>query len=82
MIADSNVRRVDCRFFLSPMLADALFVFNYFDLWPELEKLKRELADLAPTYDFTRYSHLIEERTGDRSSIGRKRSTSRRRSES
>ena len=33
-------------------------------LWPEMENLKRGLANLAPTYDFTRYSPLFEERTG------------------
>ena len=29
-----------------------------------MEKLKRGLAELAPTYDFTRYNQLIEERSG------------------
>ena len=33
-------------------------------LWPEMENLKRGLAELAPTYDFTRYSPLMERRTG------------------
>jgi hypothetical protein len=33
-------------------------------LWPEFENLKRQLAALAPTYDFTRYNFLIEERIG------------------
>lgn len=31
---------------------------------PSLEKLKRGLAELAPTYDFTRYSSVIDERIG------------------
>jgi hypothetical protein len=29
-----------------------------------LEELKRTLAELAPTYDFTRYNHIIDERIG------------------
>jgi hypothetical protein len=64
MIADCNLHRVECRFFLSPLHADVLLAAYHLGLWEELEKLKRGLAQLAPTYDFTRYSRLIEERNG------------------
>jgi hypothetical protein len=64
MIADCRVYRVDCRFFMSPLHADVLFTAHHFGLWPELENLKRVLAGFAPTYDFTRYSDLIDERIG------------------
>ena len=64
MIADCNLRQVECRFFVSPLHADVLLAAYHLGLWPELEKVKRGLAELAPTYDFTRYSRLIEERTG------------------
>jgi len=64
MIANCESRQVACRFFLSPLHADVLFAMHHLGLWPELEKLKRGLAQLAPTYDFTRYSHLIDERIG------------------
>ena len=50
--------------FLSPLHADVLYALYHLNLWPEVEKLKRTLAALAPTYDFTRYNHLIDERTG------------------
>ena len=49
---------------MSPLHADVLMAMYHLGLWPELEKLKRGLAELAPTYDFTRYNHLIEERSG------------------
>lgn len=55
---------VDCRFFLSPLHADVLLAIEYFGLWHELEKLKRGLAGLAPTYDFTRFNNLLDERVG------------------
>jgi hypothetical protein len=64
MIADCRTYQVDCRFFVSPLHADVLFTAHHFGLWPELETLKRTLARFAPTYDFTRYSHLIDERIG------------------
>jgi hypothetical protein len=64
MIATCSRYQVDCRFFVSPLHADVLFAMYHLGLWPEMEELKRGLAELAPTYDFTRYSHLIEERTG------------------
>jgi hypothetical protein len=64
MIADCNLRQVECRFFVSPLHADVLLAAYHLGLWPELEKLKRGLAELAPTYDFTRYSRLIDERAG------------------
>jgi len=64
MITSCNLHQVECRFFVSPLHADVLLAAYHLGLWPELEKLKRELAELAPTYDFTHYSHLIEERTG------------------
>jgi hypothetical protein len=64
MIVNCEWYQVQCRFFMSPLHADVLFAMYHFGLWPELEKLKRELAELAPTYDFTRYSHVIEERSG------------------
>ena len=54
---------MECRFFVSPLHADVLYALYYLGLWPEFEKLKRELAKLGPTYDFTRYNHLIDERT-------------------
>jgi hypothetical protein len=64
MIANCRSRRVECRFFISPLHADTLLAAYHLGLWPELEKLKLALAALAPTYDFTRYNHLIEERGG------------------
>ena len=64
MIADCQRHEVECRFFLSPLHADVLYALYHLNLWPEVEKLKRTLAALAPTYDFTRYNHLIDERTG------------------
>jgi hypothetical protein len=64
MIADCKSRGVECRFFISPLHADVLYAIYHLGLWQELEKVKRALAVLAPTYDFTRYNHLIEERTG------------------
>jgi hypothetical protein len=64
MIADCNLQQVECRFFVSPLHADVLLAAYHLGLWPELERLKRGLAKLAPTYDFTRYNHLIEERSG------------------
>jgi hypothetical protein len=64
MIADCRKHGVECRFFLSPLHADVLYALYHLNLWPEVEKLKRTLAALAPTYDFTRYNDLIDERTG------------------
>jgi hypothetical protein len=64
MIATCERYQVDCRFFVSPLHADVLFAMYHLGLWPEMENLKRGLAELAPTYDFTRYSPLIEERAG------------------
>jgi hypothetical protein len=64
MLADCKSHGVECRFFISPLHADALYAAYYLGLWPELEKLKRTLAELAPTYDFTRYNDIIEERVG------------------
>ena len=64
MIADCQRHGVECRFFLSPLHADVLYALYHLNLWPEVEKLKRTLAALAPTFDFTRYNHLIDERTG------------------
>jgi hypothetical protein len=64
MIATCDRYQVDCRFFVSPLHADVLFAMYHLGLWPEMENLKRGLAELAPTYDFTRYNPLIEERAG------------------
>jgi hypothetical protein len=64
MIAGCKSRQVECRFFVSPLHADVLLAAYHLGLWPELENLKRALAELAPTYDFTRYSHVINERIG------------------
>jgi hypothetical protein len=64
MIANCEWYQVECRFFVSPLHADVLYAMYYLGLWPELEKLKRGLARLAPTYDFTRYNHIIDERIG------------------
>jgi hypothetical protein len=64
MLADCKSHGVECRFFISPLHADASYAAYYLGLWPELEKLKRTLAELAPTYDFTRYNEIIEERVG------------------
>lgn len=64
MIEDCKHHRVDCYFFVSPLHADVLYAAYYLGLWPELEKLKRMLAELAPTYDFTRYNDIIDERIG------------------
>jgi hypothetical protein len=64
MIEDCKLRQVGCRFFVSPLHADVLYAAYYLGLWPQLEKLKRTFAGLAPTYDFTRYNGLIEERIG------------------
>jgi len=64
VVEDCKLHQVDCRFFLSPLHADALAAIYYLGLWGELENLKRGLAQLAPTFDFTRYSQLIDERTG------------------
>ena len=64
MIQECRARRVECRFFLSPMHADALYAVYALGLWPQLEALKRGLAAFGPTYDFTRYSALIDERSG------------------
>ena len=64
VIEECRPYQVECQFFLSPLHADVLAAAYYLDLWPQLEKLKRMLAELAPTYDFTRYSHLIDERVG------------------
>jgi hypothetical protein len=63
-IEECRPYQAECRFFLSPLHADVLATAHYLGLWPELEKMKRVLAGLAPTYDFTRYSHLIDERIG------------------
>jgi hypothetical protein len=64
ILEDCQARRVQCRFFLSPEHADFLAAAYYLGLWPELERLKRALAALGPTYDFTRYNRLIDERRG------------------
>jgi hypothetical protein len=64
MIEDCKLHQVDCYFFVSPLHADALFAAYYLGLWPQLEELKRTLAELTPTYDFTRYNDLIDERIG------------------
>jgi hypothetical protein len=64
MIVNCEWYQVQCRFFVSPLHADVLFAIYHLSLWSELESLKRQLAELAPTYDFTRYSHVIDERTG------------------
>jgi hypothetical protein len=64
MIVKCRLHQVECRFFVSPLHADVLYAMYYLGWWPELEKLKRGLAGLAPTYDFTRYSHIIDERSG------------------
>jgi len=64
MVEECRARGVDCRFFLSPLHADALFAAYHLGLWPELEALKRGFASLGPTHDFTRYCELIEERRG------------------
>jgi hypothetical protein len=64
MIEDCRVHQVDCRFFVSPLHADVLFAAYHLGLWPQLEELKRALAELAPTYDFTRYNDIIDERIG------------------
>ena len=64
IIEECRPYQVECQFFLSPLHADVLAAAYYLGLWPQLEKLKRTLAELAPTYDFTRYSHLIDERIG------------------
>jgi hypothetical protein len=64
MIEDCKSHQVDCRFFVSPLHVDVLFAAYYLGLWPELEGLKRALAELAPTYDFIRYNDLIDERIG------------------
>jgi hypothetical protein len=62
MIANCAWYQVQCRFFLSPLHADVLLAAFRLGLWPEFENLKRKLAVLAPTYDFTRYNRTIEER--------------------
>jgi hypothetical protein len=62
ILEDCRAHRVQCRFFLSPEHADFLAAAYYLGLWPELERLKRALAALGPTYDFTRYNRLIDER--------------------
>jgi hypothetical protein len=64
MIAACEWYQVQCRFLVSPLHADVLFAMYHLGLWPELEKLKRGLAKLAPTYDFTRYNDIIDERIG------------------
>src|SRR5262249_26923184 len=64
IIADCETHGVKCSFFLSPLHTDVLFSAYHLGLWPELEGLKRALADLAPTYDFTRYNDIIDERSG------------------
>jgi hypothetical protein len=64
MIDHCKRHGVECRFFLSPLHADVLYAAYYLGLWPELEKLKRTLAELGPTYDFTRYNDIIDERIG------------------
>jgi len=64
ILADCKSHDVECHFFISPLHADALYAAYYLGLWPELEKLKRTFAELAPTYDFTRYNDIIEERVG------------------
>jgi hypothetical protein len=64
IIVDCKSHQVECRFVVSPLHADVLLAAYHLGLWPELEKLKRTLAELAPSYDFTRYNRLIEERIG------------------
>jgi len=64
MIKDCKLHQVNCHFFVSPLHADALFAAYYLGLWPQLEELKRTLAELTPTYDFSRYNDLIDERIG------------------
>jgi len=72
MVEECEFHQVDCRFFMSPLHADILFAAYYLGLWPQLEELKRALAELAPTYDFTRYNGSIDEQ---RSCIGPKHFT-------
>jgi hypothetical protein len=64
MITIGEWYQVQCWFFVSPLHADVLLIMYHLGLLPKLEKLKGGLAQLAPTYDFTRYNHVIDERSG------------------
>jgi hypothetical protein len=55
---------IECSFVLTPLHADVLYGAYVKNGWEELETLKRTLASLAPTWDFTRYNALIDERDG------------------
>ncbi len=56
---------VECSFIITPLHADVLYGAYLKGEWEELEALKRTLASLAPTWDFTRYNSLIDERDGE-----------------
>jgi hypothetical protein len=64
IIEECRAHNVDCRFFFSPLHADALYGIYFMGLWNEICELKKSFARIAPTYDFTRYNDLIDERTG------------------
>jgi hypothetical protein len=64
LISRCKAYEVSCSFIISPLHADALYGIYFKNVWRELETLKRTLADLAPTWDFTRYNSLIDERDG------------------
>jgi hypothetical protein len=55
---------IECSFILTPLHADVLYGAYFKNGWEEFETLKRTLASLALTWDFTRYNALIDERDG------------------
>lgn len=64
LIDSCKIHRVECSFIITPLHADVLYEAYLKGQWPEFEKLKRTLASIAPTWDFTRYNPLIDERDG------------------
>ena len=64
IIQECRAHKIDCQFFFSPLHADALYGIYFMGLWNEICELKKGFARLAPTYDFTRYNDLIDERAG------------------
>jgi hypothetical protein len=56
--------QVDCRFFISPLHADVMLAWHHLGVWSQFEIIKRVLANIAPTYDFTQYNDLLDERDG------------------
>lgn len=64
IIDECRRRHIDCKFFISPLHADVLYGVHFIGAWDRLVALKQAFARIAPTFDFTRYNDLIDERSG------------------